>query len=96
MNYHGDESRSKILRVIQWSFEALSIGVFPAEDPWHRKFSRHYCPDRLKLANRPLAQGFIGVFDGIQCDWEFAKKLFGLQRFLSNKEPVDLACWDAI
>ena len=57
-------------------------GRFPACDPFGRRFSKRYCPWRAKMAGKLLADGYFGIFDGVQCDQEFLKKIFSLQRFL--------------
>ena len=69
---------------VKMCFSCQGKGVHPHADPWRRAFSKAYHPDRFKVAGTPLAQGFVGVFDGIQSDWEFAKKIFNLQRSLGN------------
>ena len=55
-------------------------GRFPSADPWGKPFTKTYFPQRAKVANELLAEGFFGVYDGIQCDQEFLKKIFSLQR----------------
>ena len=63
--------------------------MYPDADPWGRPFSKDYYPDRFRMAGRPLAQGFIGAFDGVMSDWEFVKKLFNLQRFLDTTFSIE-------
>ena len=54
--------------------------MFPSTDPWGRPFSKVYHAERAKVAGTPLAGGYIGIYDGVQCDQEFLKKIFSLQR----------------
>ena len=54
--------------------------MFPFTDPWGKAFSKVYCAARAKVAGTPLAGGYFGIFDGVQCDQEFLKKIFSLQR----------------
>ncbi|CAE7239268.1 unnamed protein product [Symbiodinium sp. CCMP2456] len=85
MCYHNDESRSKILQVISWSMEALGRGIYPLSDPWGKEFSKTYEPARFKKAGQLLVdpgsgRAAKGIFDGIQADLEFVKKILFLQR----------------
>ena len=55
-------------------------GVYPFSDPFGTPFSSTYMPHRARLAGKPIAGNFICIFDGVQADLEFVKKLFNLQR----------------
>ncbi|CAE7390565.1 unnamed protein product, partial [Symbiodinium pilosum] len=79
MIYHADASRTKILTVIKWSFQSLSEGTYPFTDPWNNPFTKTYFPDRLALAGQRICGPYIGIFDGVQADLEFVKKIFCLQ-----------------
>ncbi|CAE7207071.1 unnamed protein product [Symbiodinium natans] len=80
MCYHKEESRYNIMRVLQWSFDALGCGKHPSADPWNVPFSSSYCPARFKKAGCWLASpGLRGIWDGIQADLEFVKKVLFLQ-----------------
>ena len=37
-------------------------------------------PDRWKLAGRRICGPYIGIFDGVQADLEFVRKIFYLRR----------------
>ena len=84
MCYHGDETRQKILETIAWSLEALGRGKFPATDPWGVPFSRSYEPHRFKKAGANLVEtvgaATCGIFDGIQADLEFVKRILFFKR----------------
>lgn len=59
--------------------------MYPAADPWGQEFGRDYMPDRWKLAGRRICGPYIGIFDGVQADLEFVRKIFYLKRAsLSN------------
>lgn len=87
MNYHGDESRLKILETIVWSLEALGRGKFPEADPWGVPFSASYEALRFKKAGADLVTtpgtAYCGIFDGIQADLEFVKRILFLKRNLT-------------
>ncbi|CAE7196338.1 unnamed protein product [Symbiodinium sp. CCMP2592] len=87
MCYHGDETRQKILETIAWSLEALARGKFPATDPWDVPFSKSYEPHRFKKAGANLVEtsgaATCGIFDGIQADLEFVKRILFLKRNLT-------------
>ncbi|CAE7568938.1 unnamed protein product [Symbiodinium natans] len=67
-------------------------GKYPAEDPWGRSFSKEYCPDRFKLAHQPLVTkrggAAFAIFDGLQADLEFVKKVLFLQSCLAGREKL--------
>ena len=58
----------------------LGAGVHPAVDPFGTEFSSSYMPQRHKRAGQRIAGDYVCVFDGLQADLEFVKKVFGLQR----------------
>ena len=60
--------------------QILGTGVYPAVDPFGTEFSSSYMPQRHKLAGRRIAGDFVCIFDGLQADLEFVKKVFCLQR----------------
>ncbi|CAE7493146.1 ANK3 [Symbiodinium microadriaticum] len=84
MNYHDDSARYQILELLAWSLEAMGTGRHPDRDPYGRLFNGSYFPDRYKLANEPLtADNMRGIYDGLQADLEFVKRVLYLQRALA-------------
>ena len=59
-------------------------GIYPSSDPWGKAFSGDYEPARFKKAGQllvtPGSGAARGIFDGIQADLEFVKKILFLQR----------------
>ena len=55
-------------------------GIYPAADPFGCEFSQDYMPQRWKLAGKRISGQFLGVFDAVQADLEFVRKVFNLQR----------------
>ena len=59
-------------------------GIYPSSDPWGKPFSGDYEPARFKKAGQllvtPGSGAARGIFDGIQADLEFVKKILFLQR----------------
>lgn len=53
--------------------------MHPATDPWGAAFSDSYCPDRLKVAGKPIAGQFHFILDGFQGDADFIAALFSLK-----------------
>ncbi|CAE7775510.1 ANK3 [Symbiodinium sp. CCMP2592] len=86
MCYHGEQTRQKILETIAWSLEALASGKYPANDPWGVPFSKSYEGHRFKKAGANLVEtagaATRGIFDGIQADLEFVKRILCLKRDL--------------
>lgn len=56
------------------------LGKHPHEDPWGKKFSEDYYPERFSRAGTALAGPFTFILDGIQGDADFIASLFTLQR----------------
>ncbi len=59
------------------------LGVHPECDPWGKKFSADYYPNRYEIAGTRISGPFTYCLDGIQGDADFVASLFSLQRFLA-------------
>ena len=54
--------------------------MYPTSDAWGKAFGPDYMPDRWKLGGRRICGPYIGIFDGVQADLEFVRKIFNLRR----------------
>ncbi|CAE7919502.1 unnamed protein product [Symbiodinium necroappetens] len=62
----------------------MGTGRHPDRDAYGQLFSSSYFPDRFKVANEPLTgDNMRGIYDGLQADLEFVKKVLYLQRVLA-------------
>lgn len=60
-------------------------GHHPSYDPFGRKFDERYHPELWKIAGTEIIPGFKAVLEGIQCDQDYARLIFGLQQFYTRK-----------
>ena len=56
----------------------LGDGHHPHHDPFGRLFDDQYHPDLASLAGTEIIPGYKAVLEGIQCDQEYCKLIFGL------------------
>jgi len=68
------ETMRTILKVLAWSFQALSSGVFPASDHTGKLFGKDHHPQRAACAGKTLAGGYIGCWGELRGDWKFLKE----------------------
>ena len=72
-----DATVDTLYSVLQWSFEALATGRFPAKDHEGKYFSDSHHPDRFAKAGRSLAGGLVGAWAEMRGDWKYLKDLIG-------------------
>ena len=74
----------EIYSVLQWSFEALSAGKFPASDHRGKLFSKTHHPERFKLAGKDLAGGMRGAWAEMRGDWKYLVEALRLTQYYSK------------
>lgn len=60
------------------------MGTWPSTDPWGKSFSPSHHPEWRVRAGRSLANGWRGVFCGLQGDQQWIHETMGLQRGMAS------------
>ena len=68
----------------------LGDGHHPHHDPFGRLFDDQYHPDLASLAGTEIIPGYKAVLEGIQCDQEYCKLIFGLNHYYNRKQCCHL------
>ena len=61
-------------------------GYHPGHDPFGRRFDGGYHPEMAAVAGTEILPGYRAILEGIQCDQEYAKCIFGLNHFYNRKQ----------
>ena len=75
-------------KILQWSFETLYMGVWPAAD-WTGSRYHHSTPAGRK-AGTPLAGGYFGVLLQLSGDLDYFTKWLGLPQSTTHTKPCPL------
>ena len=68
----------------------LGDGHHPHHDPFGRLFDDQYHPDLASLAGTEIIPSYKAVLEGIQCDQEYCKLIFGLNHYYNRKQCCHL------
>lgn len=81
-----------VYNVLRWSFEALRLGRFPAEDHNGVAFSLDHHPDRFAKVGMYLAEGLCGVFAEMRGDWKFLREALYLKQHYGLNDLICHRC----
>ena len=75
-------------KILQWSFEAMYMGVWPAADWTGRRY--HHSTRAGRKAGTPLAGGYFGVLLQLSGDLDYFTKWLGLPQSTTHSKPCAL------